>query len=260
MDIDINNLTAEQRAYLEKLLMDNFRYAFDEIVDVGWEWLSTPEAAEYFQERQDRLTTFFEDSGIHKQWNDIIQHRAENGADLVTQIYDMARHQNVDETIFDYTSQERAVFNRLADNQYELVKDVTEQQVKGIRRLLIEDYAKGVNPNKTSLKRIQLEPMNGRSCSERAQLIARTETARTVNCAALMQYYDEGVQFVELLCEDGCDECKKHQGKQVPIMEALDMPTIHPNCRCRWIAADNGTLYDTEGHFKLDYLTEEENT
>lgn len=258
MDINPANITAEQRAYLEKLLMDNFRYAFDEIVNVGWEWLSTPEAAEYFQQRQDRLTLFFEHSGIHDKWEEIIINRAENGADVVEQIYNIARQNDVDGSLFQYTSKERAIFNRLADEQYELVKDVTQQQVKGIRRLLIEDYAKGINPSKTSLKQMQLEPVNGHSCKERAEMIARTETAKTLNSASLMQYYDEGVQYVELIGEDACDECKKHQGRQVPIEEAIDMPVLHPRCRCRWIAADNGTLYDTEGNFKLDYLLEDE--
>jgi hypothetical protein len=65
----------------------------------------------------------------------------------------------------------------------------------------------------------------------RAQVIARTETARFFNLATLTTYVDEGVTRVEVF--DGIEydeDCRKANGEIWTIGRALENPIQHPNC------------------------------
>jgi len=100
---------------------------------------------------------------------------------------------------------------------------------------MVQDYAAGTHPTETSLRQTLTEGINGWTPQQRAVVIARTETARIINDANLMQYMKDGVTMVELLVSSDCDECGSLAGRQVPIQEALDAPIVHPNCKCTWI-------------------------
>lgn len=241
-------VSSDRRAYMETQYGLNITRGFDETVNATWEWLQTDEARDYFFNRQGRLSSFFNESGINQQWDEIIERRATRGVDIATEIYEYARKLNVDGNTLRYTSQERAILNRICDSSYELIKNVCSDEVRGIRQHLLNDYANGVNPRLTSLKEIQLEPINGWSPEQRAVVIARTETAREINTAMLQQYSSDGIQFVTLLVSSDCDECLQYaedeEGNErlVPIGEALDAPCIHPNCRCAWVPSTGQTI------------------
>lgn len=243
--MNLGQLTLDDYLVNEQLLYENMASAFDEVVSATMEWIVTPEAEEFFVSQSRRLSTFMTESGIREEWNNIIERRATRGADLTEQIYDYARRKNMEDYVQEYTPAERLAINRLCDYNYELIVNVTQDQIAGIRRCLVQDYAEGVNPRQTSLREevsnIQLEPINGLSPEERAVMIARTESARTLNVSTLTTYQDDGVQFVELYGTGQCDECAEYTAGSagypngVPIEEALDLELPHPNCRCAWI-------------------------
>jgi SPP1 gp7 family putative phage head morphogenesis protein len=229
-------ISDSERRRLETLLEENIIEGFAEIVDRTTEWISTPAARDFFFNRNRMLHQFFRESGIQDEWSNIIERRAIRGADIAEQIYDYARKVNAPEGLVEYTSRDRAVLNAICDNQYELVKNATEYEVQGIRRCILEDVTNGVNPKQTSLKEVQLTPVNGLSPEKRAEMIARTETATTLNTATLQQMKDEGVEMVELVGGgvNCCEDCEELLGVAMPIDEALDMPILHPNCTCTW--------------------------
>ena len=234
----LGQLTLDDFIDNEKVLYDNILKGFEESINTTVEWLESPAAAEYFGAQQQRLTTFFQTSGIRDRWDEIIEERAERGADLTSQIYEYARSVNMDDHLLPYTDTERRAMNRLCDNTYELIRNVTNEQINGIRRQLIQDYAEGVNPRQTSIKErlqeIQLEPINGLSPEARAEMIARTESARTLNTSTLETYQANGITMVSLYGSDQCDECAEYN-EPIPIQEALEIGVVHPNCRCSWL-------------------------
>ena len=225
-----------ERLQYEALVESNILDGLAETVDEAMTWLSTPEAEAFFKKRNIRMTRFFRESGLEARWDGIIQRRAERGADIAEQIYDFARSLNL-EGVVEYNTRERAILNSICDSQYELVRNTTQGQVQGIRRAILNDVAEGINPLQTSLKQVQLEPINGMSPTQRAEMIARTETARITNTATLEQYLRDGVTMVELIGGgvNCCEECEALIGRKIPIQEAMDEPCIHPNCRCAWI-------------------------
>lgn len=230
-------LSMSERLRLEALLEENIVAGFGELVDSTTQWLSTPAAAEFFYERQGQLNAFYRESGIQDQWQDIITQRATRGADIAEQVYNYARSINAPEGLVEYNTRERAILNSICDNQYELVKNASEYEVQGIRRSILQDVAEGVNPRQTSLREVQLTPLNGLSPEQRAVTIARTETATITNTATLEQYRSDGIEYVELSTGPGCcEECEEMAGQLVEIEVAMEDPTLHPNCRCAWKA------------------------
>lgn len=222
----------------EKVLYDNIIQAFDENVNATMEWLQTPAAAEFFIAQEGRLSTFMTESGIRDEWNNIIRRRASRGADLTTQIYDYARRVNMENYLQPYTPAETLAMNRLCDYNYELIVNVTQDQISGIRRQLVQDYAEGINPRQTSmreiLEQIQLEPINGWTPEQRAVVIARTESARALDISTLETYRADGITHVSLYGSDQCDECQEYN-TPIPIEQALEIGVVHPNCRCSWL-------------------------
>ena len=246
--MNFGQLTLDDYIINERLLYDNMAAGFDEAVTATLEWLQTPAAAEYFIQQEGRLSTFFNNSGIREQWQSIIDNRASRGADITEQIYDYARRVNMEDHLVPYTSAEKIAMNKLADSNYELIRSVTSDQINGIRRQLIQDYSEGINPRQTSLKevleQIQLEPINGLSPEERAEMIARTESARALNTSTLETYRADGITHVSLYGDYNggqCDECAQYEmgsddyPNGVPIEEALEIGVVHPNCRCVWL-------------------------
>ena len=120
---------ADKRAYMERQHALNIANGFDEVVDTTWQWLQTPEAQEFFFEQRGQLNRFFRESGIHEKWDEIIETRARTGADMTQQIYEYARKLNMDTDVLHYTAQERTVMNKLCDNTYELIRNVTTMAI-----------------------------------------------------------------------------------------------------------------------------------
>lgn len=225
----------------EQRMLDNMLSIFDEQVNATLEWLDTPEAQQLFFERQNRISTVIEQSSLNKRWEQIIQARAENGADITSEIYGYIRQLNSQYgNLVQYNPTETRVFNNLCDTHYELIKRVSTDEIQLIRQKLLDDYANGRSPNETSLRELQLQPINRWSPSQRAKVIARTESHRALSTASLESYKEMGVTHVELdVARSGCTICKKKAGTIIPIDEAINDPVLHPNCRCAWKPARN---------------------
>ena len=232
-------LTDHERRALELQIHKNILNGFDEILSATEEWLELESTKNYFFKQSGRLVEFMENSGIRDEWQNIINKRATKGADIIEEVYNYGRNKGLKD-IVEYTQTERRIVNNLADYNYELIKEVTEDHVRSIRGRLIDDFGLGVNPRNTNLKEMtELPGIRGWSPEYRAELIARTETARATNIGTLQQYKADGAQFVELIVNTDCDECGAHAGEKVPIDEALDEPIFHPNCKCTWKPATN---------------------
>lgn len=80
----------------------------------------------------------------------------------------------------------------------------------------------------------------------RALTIATTEMARAMMVASVDQYGEFGVEQVEWLGMDPCEEiCAPLDGQRVPLGQAFDSgdtePPAHPNCRCTLVpVVDDG--------------------
>lgn len=231
-------LTLTERRRLEALIEENIITGFAELVDKTGEWLKTPSAREYFYSRQGQLNRFYRESGIEAEWDNIIKERATKAAGIAEQIYTYAKQMNTPEGLIQFNERERAILNSICDNNYELVKNASEYEVQGIRRSILQDVAEGVGPRQTSLREVQLTPINGLSPEQRAVTIARTETATITNTASLEQYKGDGVEMVELVGGgvNCCEDCEELIGVPMPIDDALEMPVLHPNCECTWRA------------------------
>ena len=236
--------TREQNMWMYQL-RSTMEEGFDEAVNETWRWLQTPEAEQFFMKQRGRLSTFFAESGIQDKWDDIITERAKRGADITEQIYDYARKVNMTDHLTEYTSTERAAMNRLCDYNYELIRNVTNDEITAIRRSLIVDYAEGNNPRQSHLRELALEPINGFSPMKRAEMIARTESARTLNISTLQTMGVAGVQYVVLVgCNPDCDVCGEYtdEDKPVRLEDALEVGVPHPNCHGTWVVADKELL------------------
>ena len=236
----------------ETELLKNITDGFTENINETVRWLNSPKAKRFFNQRQGLINEFFETSGINNEWHNICHKRARLGVDVTSEIYEYARKKNMREYTPNYTTTEREALNLLCDYNYNLIVNVTSQQVQGIRYALLEDVASGVNPLQTNIKEhlneIMLDPINGWSPLKRAEVIARTESARVLNTSTLETYRPEGVQYVELIGLDDsetCDDCSDYRDKPVPIDEALNIGVIHPNCRCAWVEY-TGTVNQSE--------------
>lgn len=246
--IDYQEVSTAQRTFFELMLMNHILGAFEDEVNATLSFWTSDEAMEFHMEHGERLTEFFETSGINDKWQDIIDERARTGADISDEIYKYARELNMP-GLFEFNEREISVMNKLADYNYELIRNVTEDQVRGIRQCMLQDYVEGRNPRRTSLldelQNIQLQPINGWTPEQRAVVIARTEVARAINTATLEQYMADGVKWVTLINGgDPCAECEAMamDGRLIRIEDAGDEPCIHPNCCCTWAA----TTYDME--------------
>lgn len=234
---DYRPITPEEKEMWANKFNSVMTAGFDEAVSTTYEWLSSPEVADYFYNQRGLLNTFFETSGINKQWRGIIERRAEQGVDVTKQIFDYARSVDMEDYLVEYTDTERRAFNRLCDYNYELIVGVTQDEIMAIRRKLLQDYAEGRHPTQTALRELQLQPINGWSPQERAVVIARTESARTLNTSRLETMHADGVKMVLLHgCDITCKECMKYNLYPTPIEEAMEMPVPHPRCTGSWVS------------------------
>lgn len=254
---DYSLFTIPELNFLQTLYFTFFIETFKESVEMTMAWWELDATKIFFQERQERMTNFFEESGISEEWNKFVEERANKGADIVEQIYDYSREKRMGDDVIPYTEMEKRGINELCDYNYELIKDVTEQQIKDIRQCLIQDYAEGRNSADSTilekLEQIQLESIHTFSAEQRARMIARTETSRITNRATLDQMRKDGVKYVTYHRSDtrDCKICDDHCGDKnaVPIDQAIMGDSIfHPNCSCTPVpvADENGFFIPPE--------------
>lgn len=76
----------------------------------------------------------------------------------------------------------------------------------------------------------------------RAEMIARTETARAVSAASMDGYEQAGIARVDWLASPGaCPECEDAAASGPYTLQDAPEQPLHPNCRCSYSPVDPGS-------------------
>lgn len=119
---------------------------------------------------------------------------------------------------------------RLLDKRDVTIKELNSTSLNRIGTILANGLSAGSTPREMA-KDIN-EMLDDPS---RALMISQTETSSAVVQASLDLYRESGVEMVEWLVADPCDECAENEA-QSPISIGEDWingdPPVHPNCMC----------------------------
>jgi hypothetical protein len=119
---------------------------------------------------------------------------------------------------------------RLLDSRGLTIDGVTNTKLDHIGTVLGNALQMGITPKQVSIMVDQVV-----NDPQQALVIAQTEMSRAVVQAELAQYRDSGVEMVEWLVADPCEECQVNLDAS-PIGIDEDWPNgdapVHPNCMC----------------------------
>lgn len=211
---------------------------------------------EWLDEQVDRgilETATVERRGAHEQWQSV----------YLRQAYEKGVHHADDalvrEGVIDTSQTLDDVFRApqhadgvglIYTRAYSELRGVTEEMDRQISRNLAEGLSQNLNPQETG------RMINDRVDNvgvHRGRTIARTETIRAHNEAALNRYegVEDRLEGVTMLAEHVtagdrrvCDECAALAGEVYTVKEARGRIPIHPNCRCTFVPVrrqDRGT-------------------
>ena len=118
----------------------------------------------------------------------------------------------------------------LLDNAYATIEGVSNTKLDRIGTVLAQALAEGVSPKQVSILVDQVV-----NDPQQALVIAQTEMSRAVVQSELELYAASGVEMLEWLVADPCDDCAENEdASPLPIDESWpngDVP-VHPNCMC----------------------------
>jgi hypothetical protein len=120
----------------------------------------------------------------------------------------------------------------LLNRQGLIINGVTDTKLNRIGTVLARAIAEGVTPKEVSIMVDQIidDP-------QQALIIAQTEMSRAVSVASRDLYGDSGVEQVEWLVAEGCEDCQENaDASPIGIDESFPTgdtePPAHPNCMC----------------------------
>lgn len=120
----------------------------------------------------------------------------------------------------------------LLDSRNVAIMNINSTTLDRIGTILGRALTEGIAPRQVSILIDQLLDDPARS-----MVIAQTEMSRAV-CVASMEIYGElGVEYVEWLVAEGCDDCQENaDASPIPFGESFPSgdtePPAHPNCMC----------------------------
>ena len=118
----------------------------------------------------------------------------------------------------------------LMDNAAITIDGISNTKLDRIGTVLSRALAEGVTPKQVAVMVDQVV-----NDPQQALVIAQTEMSRAVVQSELAQYRDSGVEMLEWLVADPCDECAANEDvSPISIEESWpsgDAP-VHPNCMC----------------------------
>lgn len=129
-----------------------------------------------------------------------------------------------------YLPPERRMIEKFQARNMMEIQGMTDDLAKRMSRSMVEGFEAGETINSLT-RRVRDVTGFGKASAER---IARTETMRAANAAAVDRYKSLGVEKVEFLAawdDRTCPECEGKHGNIYPVDQAPTLP-IHPNCRC----------------------------
>jgi hypothetical protein len=119
---------------------------------------------------------------------------------------------------------------RLLDQRKIRISEMSNTTLNRIGTRLADGLKQGVT--RRQMAKLLSDVIND---PERAVIIASTEMSRAVVQASKDLYRDSGVEMVEWLNSDPCDECQENLDvSPIPIGEEWPNgdPPVHPNCMC----------------------------
>ena len=118
----------------------------------------------------------------------------------------------------------------LMDQASVTIDGVSNTKIDRIGTILSKALAEGVTPKQVSIMVDQVV-----NDPQQALVIAQTEMSRAVVQSELATYRDSGVEMVEWLVADPCEDCQMNEDVS-PISIDEDWPSgdapVHPNCMC----------------------------
>ena len=124
----------------------------------------------------------------------------------------------------------------LLDARNVTVAGINNTTLDRIGTILAKGLKEGITPADMS-RQMQNEIDDLLGDSERALMIAQTETSRAVSIASRELYNESGVELVQWLVADPCDTCQENADvSPIGIGETFPSgdtePPAHPNCVC----------------------------
>lgn len=227
--------------YQEKQYLQSISNCLDNQILTMSQWLKTDEAAELFTQNRQEINRFFRESGISQELQTLIQSNAEDSETFINQFYNIGSslgYSNLHKDLVLTRADKEALFF-LKNYNFDLVKDVNDELRYGIKETVFECILAGEGPKvcASKLQELPLTPIKSViSVKARAEMIARTESARAQTTGTLQAYCNYGVELVdvisvgdELVC-DICLDAEEHNPHK--ITDTDNLPPFHPNCRC----------------------------
>lgn len=230
-------LSPDELAYL-----DNLSQGFDRQLAAVAEYMGSEEFAELAHMNRQQVDAFFHNSGIRQHLSEIIEYNASDSEEFIQNFYKTGAALGYESigAVLAYTPADKEALYFLTKYNFDLVTDLNTELTNGIREVIFNAVASGEGYQTTmrNLMELPLEPINGISLRTRAEMIARTETARAKNTGTLQAYANYNVDLVEIItCQDGlvCDDCMDAESQNPhTLREAQSLLPMHPNCRCTY--------------------------
>lgn len=130
-----------------------------------------------------------------------------------------------------FSQEDWRVLDSLQLRNLSALKGICDDMSKQIIRELSDGINAGEGMPKLSA-RIQEATRMGKT---RADLIARTETITAAVDGCRTRFEQSGVKEFEYIAASDartCDQCAAHDGKIYKLTDNVNIPPLHPNCRC----------------------------
>lgn len=227
-------LTLEQAYY--NTIVKGLNKQLSQTID----WLGSEEAQRFFNERSENIHTFWKNSKMREEWDNLTRSNAESSREYIEEIYETgAKHgYNQLSRLVGYTLADRETLYHLKKYNYNLIRNVNKDTIQNIKSLLTRAEAEGLHPFETArlLRDSGLEPINGLTSLQRARMIARTESRRASTAGTIQAYTNYGVKEGIIITagdENVCEDCLDLEANNpYPLTELANMVPVHPNCRC----------------------------
>lgn len=205
------------------------------------EWLQSPEAKEFYNERADYLDWLWSQYDIENQLDSIINYNASSCDTFMDNFYHAGAaigYQQLKRGLA-YTPADEKTLNFIRLTDYGFIKKLNSDMKDSIRKTIFEDIAQGNSYQKTinKVRKLPLEPVAEGKLSPdvRARMIARTERGRARGFGTLQSYANYGVEYYDLITRGprACTICLDLEANNpYPLSDSRAYVPIHPNCIC----------------------------
>lgn len=205
------------------------------------EWLQSPEAKEFYNERADYLDWLWSQYDIENQLDSIINYNASSCDTFMDNFYHAGAaigYQQLKRGLA-YTPADEKTLNFIRLTDYGFIKKLNSDMKDSIRKTIFEDIALGNSYQKTinKVRKLPLEPVAEGKLSPdvRARMIARTERGRARGFGTLQSYANYGVEYYDLITRGprACTICLDlEDNNPYPLSDSRAYVPIHPNCIC----------------------------